>query len=87
MAYRPVFHKDVEKFLARQERSFVESFREKLQALCRDPFDVDADVKPLRGQKGHWRLRIGGFRFLYEIRKAELFLYFYKAGSRGGIYK
>lgn len=85
MAYRPIFHKDVEKFLARQERAFVEAFSAKLRVLCEDPFAAPVDVKPMRGIKNHWRLRIGGFRFLYEIRKQELFLYFYKAGVRGDI--
>ncbi len=35
----------------------------------------------------HFRLRIGKYRILYEIIEDEILIYYYKAGSRGDIYK
>lgn len=38
-------------------------------------------------KKGHFRLRVGEYRFLYEINKTEVFIYVYKADNRGEVYK
>jgi mRNA interferase RelE/StbE len=55
--------------------------------LQKDPLTSELDIKHLIGSKNHYRLRIWKYRFIYELRKKELVIYFYKADSRGGIYK
>ncbi len=38
-------------------------------------------------KKGHFRLRVGKYRFLYTVIDDEILIYVYKADSRGDIYK
>lgn len=82
--------RQVEKFLDSLDDDIVASFAGKMQVLRENPFsrDNNLDIKPLLGMpKGHYRLRIGDYRFLYEARKDSALLYFYKADNRGAIYK
>ncbi|MCF7830399.1 type II toxin-antitoxin system RelE/ParE family toxin [Candidatus Gracilibacteria bacterium] len=80
-------HRSVFKFLERREKNFLKKFKELLQLIRKDPFKNPCDVTPLVNRKGHFRLRIGKYRFLYEVNKKEVFIYLYKADSRGGVYK
>ena len=34
-----------------------------------------------------YRLRIGSYRLIYEVREQELVIYLITAGSRGDVYK
>lgn len=82
--------RQVEKFLDTLDDDIVESLAGEIQTLRENPFsrDNNLDIKPLLGMpKGHYRLRIGDYRFLYEVRKDTLLLFFYKADHRGAIYK
>ncbi|MBU0668057.1 type II toxin-antitoxin system RelE/ParE family toxin [Patescibacteria group bacterium] len=82
-----IFHDQVQKFLKKQNREFLINFQDKLTILCRNPMTRTLDIKPLIGLKACYRLRIGKYRFLYEIRPAEAMIIFFKAGARGDIYK
>ena len=44
------------------------------------------DIKKLVGRKGY-RLRVGKWRLLMDIDKAEQFIHIYKLASRGEAYK
>ena len=41
----------------------------------------------IQAKANHYRLRIGKYRFLYEVLESEILIYAYKADSRGDIYK
>jgi mRNA interferase RelE/StbE len=86
--YRVLLHKKVEQFLDLRDDNFVLLFWDKIRVLRKNPFDrsTNLDIVSLTGKKNHFRLRIGKYRFLYEVRKSEILIYFYKADSRGGIY-
>ncbi|MCI4398923.1 MAG: hypothetical protein JHC37_00035, partial [Campylobacteraceae bacterium] len=47
------------------------------------PSNEAVDIKKLQGTDGHYRLRVGRYRFLFTI----ILVYFYDIGSRGDIYK
>lgn len=47
------------------------------EQLSKDRRSVSLDTKVVINKKGHFRLRIGKYRFLYEIIDAELFIYVY----------
>ncbi|MFA5916767.1 MAG: hypothetical protein WC850_00850 [Candidatus Gracilibacteria bacterium] len=51
------------------------------------PYQNNLDIKPLKGKNNHYRLRIGKYRFLYEIIENKILIYFYNADSRGDVYK
>ncbi|MDR3169523.1 MAG: plasmid stabilization system [Candidatus Peribacteria bacterium] len=48
---------------------------------------VSLDIRPLQGEENRYRLRVGDYRFLYEVREMEIVVYFYEAGARGDVYK
>jgi len=88
--YKIILSKQVQKFLDLLSDEYVRSFQEKLYILSKNPFsrETNLDIVPLIGKpKGFYRIRIGNYRFLYEIRKSEIIIYFYKAESRGDVYK
>lgn len=45
------------------------------------------DIKQLRGESGAFRLRVGGYRIIYEVDHGRLLVRVVDAGNRGQIYK
>ena len=86
--YKVLLHRKVEQFLDTRDDKFVLLFWDKIRVLRDNPFNrnTNLDIVPLRGKKSHYRLRIGTYRFLFEIKKREVIIYFYKADTRGEIY-
>ena len=60
----------------------VDSF----EILIQNPFSQLLDIKPMEGNKNHYRLRIGSIRFLYELDKEKKQILCYQADNRGDIY-
>lgn len=87
MLYNLHISKQVEKFLEKTELKLRTKIIQAFETVARNPFSADLDIKPLINKKGHFRLRIGKYRFLYEIINNELLIYVYKADSRGTVYK
>lgn len=85
--HKPIFHDKVQKFLESRDKEFLISFQDKLEILCQNPMTRTLDIKPLKGLKNCFRLRMGKFRFLYEIRPDTNIIIFFNAGARGDIYK
>lgn len=76
--------KELESVL-RSDRSLYERFLVSFDAIARDPL---AEGKPLRGDlKGLRSHRFGGYRVLYEIRKAALVVVVVDLGHRREIYR
>ena len=87
--YDVIISKQVRKVLDTLPDEFIKSFWGKVNILAENPFNLhtNIDIKPLKGKlKGFFRLRIGNYRFLYEIRKREILIYFFKSDTRGDIY-
>ena len=78
--------KDVKKFLSKHE-DIARLFYQKIKILSSNNSSSNLDIKPLKWQKNHYRLRIGKYRFLYEIIDDQVLIYFYEADSRWSIYK
>ena len=85
--YKYYLSKQVEKFLAKQEKKFLETFLEKASELSISPYKNTLDIKALKWQRSKYRLRISKYRFLYEISDEKISIYFSEAGSRWDIYK
>lgn len=45
------------------------------------------DIKPLKGYKNLFRLRVGDYRIIYTIDNGELLIMVIDVGNRGDIYK
>ena len=60
-----LLHRTVEKYLDRLNKSDRERFNEAFSDLEKEP--PEGDIRPVVGQPGKWRLRVGGYRALFEI--------------------
>ena len=57
----------------------------KLEQLAIDPRRPNNNVKALKGRPGY-RLRVGDWRVIYELRHGKLIVLVLDIGPRGGIY-
>jgi len=81
-----MFKRKAAKTLARIPRSTRERIRTALTVLSADPDTQSLDVKPLYGRNG-FRLRVGGWRVIYEVIRGRLIILVLEIGPRGDIYK
>lgn len=83
-----VYSKDSLKFLAKMEKSTVDSIKAAIQGLTSEP--AKGDIKPMQGYKdGRMRLRVGKYRIIYRCENdgTMKILYIIDIGPRGDIYK
>lgn len=66
--------------------SVVTRIRTRLDKLAVDPHAHFPNVVKLRSRPG-FRMRIGDWRLIYEIRDDELIVLVLKIGARGDIYR
>ncbi|KJY32567.1 MULTISPECIES: type II toxin-antitoxin system RelE/ParE family toxin [unclassified Streptomyces] len=75
----------------RQLRSIgqVEAMRilSALTALGDDPFAEGLGVKKLTGHDGLYRLRVGAYRVVYEVRGGEMVVLVVNVGNRRDVYR
>ncbi|ELD5175120.1 type II toxin-antitoxin system RelE/ParE family toxin [Campylobacter upsaliensis] len=86
MPYNIEYHKDFIKFLKKHQDIQAKVFAS-FETIAQNPYAAKLDIKKLQGRTNHYRLRIGKYRFLYEVLENEILIYAYKADSRGDIYK
>ncbi len=60
--------------------------KSKLIALAQDPYSKHNNVTKLQEQDGY-RLRVGDWRVIYEIRDEELIIFVLRVAPRGGVYR
>ena len=86
--YQIFLEKNVQKFLEKQKwQPIINQFKRTLTELSLDPYENSLDIKIIVGLPHSYRLRIGKYRFLYEIIDDKLIIDFFEADSRGDIYK
>lgn len=82
---RILISRSAERELARLPREIQRRFAKALEELAKDPRPRPGlDVKPLRGMKGAWRLRIGSYRAIYELEEGQVRLT--RFGHRSSVY-
>lgn len=75
-------------YIKSQDRPTRTRIKEGIEGLLKVP--PEGDIKPMKGYKDEvYRLRVGGFRVVYEFRIADgvKYLYIKDVGARGDIYK
>lgn len=82
MKYQIVIEKPALKFLQKQPPEQRERL---LKAIYKLP-DL-GDIKPLSGQEGLYRLRVGTYRVIYTIEGHILTIRVLTIGNRGDVYK
>jgi mRNA interferase RelE/StbE len=58
-----------------------------LSPLGDDPRRVDADIKKLVGHEDRYRLRVGNYRLIYEVRDGQLVILVVGVGHRREAYR
>ena len=84
--YKIVFTKQVYKSLRKTPRNVVSRLRKKLERIAENPYARYANVTKLQDRPGY-RLRVGDWRVIYDIRNEELIILVLKIDSRGGVYR
>ncbi len=80
MKYRIEILKKPQKFIKAQPRNQQERL---LKAIYRLP---DGDIKPLAGYQSVFRLRVGSYRVIYEIKNDVYIITVVNIGNRGQVY-
>ncbi|MEN9461628.1 MAG: hypothetical protein RIS84_1648 [Pseudomonadota bacterium] len=86
MSYQLLLHKSVTKFL--QKCSDKALISQKLEVLKQNPYThPQLDIKIMQGYENLYRLRVGQYRLIYQVKENELIIFMLKAGQRGDVYK
>jgi mRNA interferase RelE/StbE len=86
--YAIKIHKNAAKYLRALPANTRERVRTKIDLLAENPYGTSRlDIKPMEGEEGLWRLRIGSFRLIYEVVQERLLVYILTIRHRGDVYK
>ena len=86
--YSIIIEKPVVKFLEKHKwEKLIVQFEKSLMILSNDPYDNNLDIRIIQWLPNSYGLRIGKYRFLYEIIEETISISFFKAESRGWVYK
>ncbi len=80
------FAKPALKTLLKMPAGIARRMRAELETIAADPTTYRGDWKPLAGSE-FWRLRVGDWRAICELRDGELILLVLKIAPRGDAYK
>lgn len=88
MTYKIVFKKQVKKFIEKQDKNLKNRFKKAFLSLMENPYPNNRvlSVKKLQGSE-EYRLRVGKYRFIYQVKENVLIVVMEKADSRGDVYK
>ena len=82
MSYKVLIDKPARKFIAKQP---PDQQKRIMTALYKLP-DV-GDISPMRGKANQYRVRIGGYRAVYNLDRNVLIVNVIKVDNRGDVYK
>lgn len=82
--YRIVLHREAVREIRALPKKVRPRVREAIDALAHDPRPIGG--AQLKGRKGTYRIRIGGYRVLYEVHATEIVVYVIGVGHRRDVY-
>jgi len=68
------------------DQRLAQRMREKIVRLAADPYAPNPNARKLTGRSG-FRLRVGDWRIIYEVRNEELIILVLKIAPRGEVYR
>ncbi len=86
-AYKVEFVKSAQKEFDRLATKLQVKTAEALSLLAQNPFSELLKVKKLKGADNLYRIRLGDYRVIYEIRNEQLIVLVIKIGHRREIYR
>ncbi len=84
--YKVVFTKQASKKFYKLPRNTQRVIKDKLEQLAANPHAQHPNISKLQKRAGY-RLRIGNWRVIYEIKDEMLIILILKIGSRGDVYR
>lgn len=84
MTYRVVFTQEAAKRIGKLDSAVKERVRKAIQRLAEHP-ELGKRLTGLLSDR--WSYRVGGWRILYKVRKAELIVLVLTVGHRSTIYE
>lgn len=84
--YEVVFTKEADRTLRKLPRNVATLIRTKINEIAANPYGQHNNVTKLTGREGY-RLRVGDWRVLYELRDNQLLMLVVKMGPRGSVYE
>ena len=85
--YQVLFTKSARKEFDRLPARIREQVRDALTLLSHNPFTDLLKTKKLKGPAYLYRMRVGDYRIVYEVRKLKLMVVIIKVGHRRDIYR
>ena len=83
--YTVITTKSFEKALARLPANWQKRIVAKIKEIAVNPHAPNNNLTKLQGRDGY-RLRVGGWRVIYELEDDRLVMLVLEVGARGGIY-
>ncbi len=84
--YQIEYSRDAVKALKAMPRNVSLQIRGKIEQLAADPFVANNNVKKLVGREA-FRLQVGDWRVIYEIKGGRLVIHVLAVAPRGGAYQ
>ncbi|MCK4661804.1 MAG: type II toxin-antitoxin system RelE/ParE family toxin [Bacteroidales bacterium] len=86
--YKLLITKKATKFIKLLPTSKRKIIKQKFNLLIQNPYpNQSLDIKKMKGYSDIYRLRIGKYRFIYELKEKELIILVMTVGFRGNVYK
>lgn len=86
-AYTVEFVRSAEKEFLQLPKKIRLRFEEALKLLAISPFSELLKIKKLKGTEDAFRIRIGDYRMIYQVRQEVLIVLVIKVGHRREIYR
>jgi mRNA interferase RelE/StbE len=83
--YRVVTTKSFDKAMAKLPVNWQKRIVAKIREIAVQPYAPNNNLMKLQGRDGY-RLRVGGWRVIYELDDDRLVMLVLEVGPRGGIY-
>jgi mRNA interferase RelE/StbE len=84
---RIVIARDARKVLSRTQAAKARDIRQAIAGVAADPSARNPNLRPLRGVRNGFRIRVGDWRVSYTLDRAAGILDVYEIAPRGGAYR
>lgn len=83
--YQIKWTNSAKKELKKLDKNIINRLIDAVEELAKNPYPQG--VKKLVNSKNNYRIRVGDYRIIYEIKSSVLIIYIIKVGNRQSIYK
>jgi len=85
VSYNVLISHSARKVIKKLDKPTKERIIKRIKEIQTSPWT--GDVKPIKGCSGEWRTRVGDWRIIYGVDRAQLVIMILKVSPRGDAYK